>query len=331
MVCEKNERFPGDGAHPADRPEIPRENPLRSRRQSGGAHLVHEFLRTARVQVAPQQAADLGRLGVELLDQAGQGIAVARQLWLQFVEFAGENCLDDAGGDGQPARAWQSAQTTLGNILDRRGLKPKARKAAKPKPIDIAPAAQLPTADRLGERFEACRAPEGRPTCDPLDPHRRRDFGRRPPSPTDRGSAPSQSSGPRTARRREGRCGSFAAGCRRRGRSGRSRRELDPGGTVASPSTRNCRRGDGPARPRGRPRAPSVRAARRPLSRDRARPDAPRSSLRRPSSSGSSPDRSGRRRRWPAGPRSGSRAGRRTVRSSEPPWFAARRREIPRQ
>jgi hypothetical protein len=74
----ENGRFPGDCAQPADRPQIPSEEPLRSCRQSGGAHLVHEFCRAARVQVAPQQPADLGRLGVELLDQAAQVIAVAR-------------------------------------------------------------------------------------------------------------------------------------------------------------------------------------------------------------------------------------------------------------
>ena len=48
----ENGRFPDDRAQPADRPQIPPENPLRSRRQSGGTHLVHEFLRAARVQVA---------------------------------------------------------------------------------------------------------------------------------------------------------------------------------------------------------------------------------------------------------------------------------------
>src|SRR3954471_9459901 len=50
-----------------------------SRRQSGGAHFVDEFLRAARVQLAPQQLTDLGRLGVELLDQAAQVVAVACQ------------------------------------------------------------------------------------------------------------------------------------------------------------------------------------------------------------------------------------------------------------
>jgi hypothetical protein len=63
---------------------------LRSGRQSGGTHLVQEFLRTARIQIAAHQKADLGRLGVELLDQAAQVVAAARQLRLQFVEFAGE-------------------------------------------------------------------------------------------------------------------------------------------------------------------------------------------------------------------------------------------------
>jgi hypothetical protein len=64
---------------------------LRSGRQSGGAHFVQEFLRAARVQIAAQQTADLGRLGVELLDQAAQIVAGARQLRLQFVEFAGQS------------------------------------------------------------------------------------------------------------------------------------------------------------------------------------------------------------------------------------------------
>ena len=33
-----------------------------SRRQSGGAHFVHEFLRAARVQIAPEQLTDLRRV-----------------------------------------------------------------------------------------------------------------------------------------------------------------------------------------------------------------------------------------------------------------------------
>jgi hypothetical protein len=64
----ENGRFPGGCAGPADRPHDLPENPLRSRGQSGGTHLVHEFLRAARVQVAPQQPTDLGWLGIELLD-----------------------------------------------------------------------------------------------------------------------------------------------------------------------------------------------------------------------------------------------------------------------
>jgi hypothetical protein len=70
LIRAENGRFPGGRARPADRRRNPPENPLRLRRQTGGTHLVHEFLRTALVQVAPQQPADLGGLGVELLDQA---------------------------------------------------------------------------------------------------------------------------------------------------------------------------------------------------------------------------------------------------------------------
>ena len=50
----ENGRFPGDPVRLANHRWNPQENPLRSRRQSGGAHLVHEFLCTARVQIAAQ-------------------------------------------------------------------------------------------------------------------------------------------------------------------------------------------------------------------------------------------------------------------------------------
>ena len=56
--------------------------------------------RATRVQVAPQQQADLGGLGVELLDQAPQVVTVARQLRLQLVEFAGQDRLDDMAAMG---------------------------------------------------------------------------------------------------------------------------------------------------------------------------------------------------------------------------------------
>jgi hypothetical protein len=41
---------------------------VRSCRQSGGTHFVHEFLRTACIQIAAEQLAYFGRLGVKLLD-----------------------------------------------------------------------------------------------------------------------------------------------------------------------------------------------------------------------------------------------------------------------
>jgi hypothetical protein len=51
--------------------------------QSGGTHLVHEFLRAASIQIASQHPANVGRLDVELFDQAAQVVAVARKPWLQ--------------------------------------------------------------------------------------------------------------------------------------------------------------------------------------------------------------------------------------------------------
>ena len=71
-----------------------------SSRQSGGTHLGHEFTRARRVQVAAQQAADFGGLGVELLDQAADVVAVPGQTWLQVIDLQRQHSLDHALVDG---------------------------------------------------------------------------------------------------------------------------------------------------------------------------------------------------------------------------------------
>ena len=71
-VRAENGRFPGGRAQPAHHVQNPPENPLRLCGQSGRAHLIHEALRTARVQVTPRQPADFGRLGIKLFHQAAQ-------------------------------------------------------------------------------------------------------------------------------------------------------------------------------------------------------------------------------------------------------------------
>ena len=65
----------------------------------GGAHFIEEFSGSTGIEFAAEQLTDFGRLGLELLDQTADVIAVARQLRFEIVDWAGQNSLDDAGVD----------------------------------------------------------------------------------------------------------------------------------------------------------------------------------------------------------------------------------------
>ena len=71
----------------------------RSCGQTGGAHFVHEFPRSSRIEITPEQLTDFQWLRTKLLDKAAEIVAVARQLRLKVVQLTGEDRLDDAGID----------------------------------------------------------------------------------------------------------------------------------------------------------------------------------------------------------------------------------------
>jgi hypothetical protein len=62
-------------------------------RQPGGAHFLEEFSGSTGIELAAEQLTDFGRLGLELLDQTADVIAVARQLRFEIIDLAGQNGL----------------------------------------------------------------------------------------------------------------------------------------------------------------------------------------------------------------------------------------------
>src|SRR5512147_575225 len=70
-----------------------------SQRQAGGAHLPDQLGRTLRVEAAAQQLAHLGGLGVELVAERSDVIAMAGELRLQVVDPPRQYGLDDRAID----------------------------------------------------------------------------------------------------------------------------------------------------------------------------------------------------------------------------------------
>jgi hypothetical protein len=60
-------------------------------RQPGSAHFIEEFSGSTGIEVAAEQLADFGRFGLELLDQAADVVAIARQLRFEIIDLAGQN------------------------------------------------------------------------------------------------------------------------------------------------------------------------------------------------------------------------------------------------
>ena len=61
---------------------------------------VRRHSRSARrVEITPEELTDFRWLGIELLDETADVVAVSRQLRLKVVQLTGEDRLDDAGID----------------------------------------------------------------------------------------------------------------------------------------------------------------------------------------------------------------------------------------
>jgi hypothetical protein len=74
----------------------------RSCGQTGGAHFVHEFPRSSRVEIAAEELTVFGWFRIELLDKTADVVAVARQLRLEVVQLTGEDMEPAADQDAVP-------------------------------------------------------------------------------------------------------------------------------------------------------------------------------------------------------------------------------------